>query len=218
MKRTEHNLSRAGKPLLVRYDLDELRASISKDEVSQRPNDLWRWRSCRSCCAWTSWNRGGYSAHSALLVRKGCGRRFWSRTKDASEQVVQGPRACSGCVMAKAFGIEHLAMPTNGNAGAALAAYASHAGIRATIFCPEDTPEIICEIALPRCLRLPRQWPDRRLRKARCAGPGHDRLVRRFHSQGALSHRNEDDGTGTGGSSLAGASRCDFLPARAVRA
>ena len=39
-----HNLSRAGKPLLVRYDLDGLRASISKDEVSQRPNDLWRWR------------------------------------------------------------------------------------------------------------------------------------------------------------------------------
>jgi threonine synthase len=51
--------------------------------------------------------------------------------------------------MAKAFGIEHLAMPTNGNAGAALAAYASRAGIRATIFCPEDTPEInLCEIAL----------------------------------------------------------------------
>ena len=33
--------------------------------------------------------------------------------------------------MAKAFGIEHLAMPSNGNAGAALAAYASRAGIRA---------------------------------------------------------------------------------------
>ena len=38
--------------------------------------------------------------------------------------------------MAKAFGLKHLAMPSNGNAGAALAAYASRAGIRATIFCP----------------------------------------------------------------------------------
>jgi threonine synthase len=42
-----------------------------------------------------------------------------------------------------------MAMPTNGNAGAALAAYASRAGIRSTIFCPEDTPDInVREIAI----------------------------------------------------------------------
>src|SRR4051812_23356750 len=51
--------------------------------------------------------------------------------------------------MAKALGVKHMAMPTNGNAGAALAAYASRCGIRTTIFCPEDTPEInLSEIAL----------------------------------------------------------------------
>src|SRR5438105_1486065 len=51
--------------------------------------------------------------------------------------------------MAKALGISHMAMPTNGNAGAALAAYASRAGIRTTVFCPEDTPEVnVSEIAL----------------------------------------------------------------------
>jgi threonine synthase len=51
--------------------------------------------------------------------------------------------------MAKALGITHMAMPTNGNAGAALSAYASRAGIRATIFCPEDTPEVnLSEIAI----------------------------------------------------------------------
>jgi threonine synthase len=44
--------------------------------------------------------------------------------------------------MAKALGIKHMAMPTNGNAGAALAAYASRAGIKSTIFCPDDTPEV----------------------------------------------------------------------------
>jgi threonine synthase len=44
--------------------------------------------------------------------------------------------------MAKEFGIRHLAVPTNGNAGAALAAYATRAGLRSTVFCPEDTPEI----------------------------------------------------------------------------
>src|SRR5207342_2610175 len=51
--------------------------------------------------------------------------------------------------MAKALGIKHMAMPTNGNAGAALAAYASRCGIKTTIFCPEDTPEVnVSEIAL----------------------------------------------------------------------
>ncbi len=42
-----------------------------------------------------------------------------------------------------------MAMPTNGNAGAALAAYATRAGIKSTIFCPEDTPEVnVSEIEL----------------------------------------------------------------------
>jgi threonine synthase len=51
--------------------------------------------------------------------------------------------------MAKALGVSHMAMPTNGNAGAALAAYASRAGIKTTIFCPDDTPEVnVSEIAL----------------------------------------------------------------------
>ena len=51
--------------------------------------------------------------------------------------------------MAKALGVSHMAMPTNGNAGAALAAYASRAGIKTTIFCPADTPEVnVSEIAL----------------------------------------------------------------------
>jgi threonine synthase len=51
--------------------------------------------------------------------------------------------------MAKELGLRHLAMPTNGNAGAALAAYASRAGMRSTVFCPADTPLInVSEIEL----------------------------------------------------------------------
>ncbi len=39
-------------------------------------------------------------------------------------------------------------MPTNGNAGAALAAYAAVAGMESVIFCPADTPEVnVREIA-----------------------------------------------------------------------
>ena len=44
--------------------------------------------------------------------------------------------------MAKHFGIKQMALPTNGNAGAALAAYAAAAGIEATVICPEETPPI----------------------------------------------------------------------------
>lgn len=50
--------------------------------------------------------------------------------------------------MAKELGISRVAMPTNGNAGAALAAYGSRAGMQTTVFCPEDTPEVnVREIA-----------------------------------------------------------------------
>jgi threonine synthase len=51
--------------------------------------------------------------------------------------------------MAKTFGVGRMAMPTNGNAGAALAAFATRAGIETLVFCPADTPEInVREIAL----------------------------------------------------------------------
>jgi threonine synthase len=55
---------------------------------------------------------------------------------------------CLAVSMAKELGISKVAMPTNGNAGAALAAYAAKAGITSDIFCPDDTPEInVREIA-----------------------------------------------------------------------
>jgi threonine synthase len=51
--------------------------------------------------------------------------------------------------MAKALGVKRMAMPTNGNAGAAMAAYCSRAGIESYVFCPDDTPEInVREIAM----------------------------------------------------------------------
>ena len=39
-----HGLSRAGKPLLVRYDLARLKASLDKHQLSNRSSDLWRYR------------------------------------------------------------------------------------------------------------------------------------------------------------------------------
>src|SRR6202165_2337641 len=39
-----HNLSKAGKPLLVRYDLAGVKKALTKDALAQRPPDLWRYR------------------------------------------------------------------------------------------------------------------------------------------------------------------------------
>src|SRR5215210_6848360 len=39
-----HGLSRAGKPLLVRYDLDGVRKALTKENLAPRPEDLWRYR------------------------------------------------------------------------------------------------------------------------------------------------------------------------------
>src|SRR5437773_8401894 len=51
--------------------------------------------------------------------------------------------------MAKELGVTAMAMPTNGNAGAAMAAYCARAGIKATVFCPDDTPAVnVREIAM----------------------------------------------------------------------
>src|SRR3974390_3304026 len=39
-----HNLSKAGKPLLVRYDLAGVKKALTKDALRERPADLWRYR------------------------------------------------------------------------------------------------------------------------------------------------------------------------------
>jgi threonine synthase len=149
-----HNLSGAGKPLLVRYDLDGVRGSLSKEALAARPNDLWRWRELLPVRRVADIVSLGEVATPLIPLARsvqdlGDGEVF---VKDEG-RLPTGSFKARGLVMAvsmaKAFGLQHLAMPSNGNAGAALAAYASRASIRATVFCPEDTPEInLSEIAL----------------------------------------------------------------------
>ena len=72
--------------------------------------------------------------------------------------------------MAKELGVTHMAMPTNGNAGAALAAYARAPASRPRVLprrhagdqCPRDRDAGRAGV--------PRQRPDRRLRQARRRG------------------------------------------------
>jgi threonine synthase len=149
-----HNLSRVGKPLLVRYDLDGVCASLSKQVLLARPNDLWRWRELLPVRRTADIVSLGEVATPLISLSRSlqASGRGEVLVKDEGRLPTGSFKArglAMAVSMAKAFGIEHLAMPSNGNAGAALAAYASRAGIRATVFCPEDTPEInLSEIAL----------------------------------------------------------------------
>jgi threonine synthase len=149
-----HNLSRAGKPLLVRYDLDGVRNSLTKEALHRRAPDLWRYRELLPVRRLADIVSLGEAMTPIVPLPKlatecGAGELL---VKDEG-RLPTGSFKARGLVMAvsmaKALGIKHMAMPTNGNAGAALAAYASHAGIKSTIFCPEDTPEVnVSEIGM----------------------------------------------------------------------
>src|SRR6185437_4520908 len=149
-----HNLSRAGKPLLVRYDLPGVARALSKATLASRPQDLWRYRELLPVRRARDVVSLG-EAMTPLIALPAIARKLGARdilVKDEG-RLPTGSFKARGLVMAvsmaKALGITHMAMPTNGNAGAALAAYASHAGIKSTIFCPEDTPEVnVSEIGL----------------------------------------------------------------------
>jgi threonine synthase len=149
-----HNLSRAGKPLLVRYDLAGIRKALSKDALAQRPRDLWRYRELLPVRRTKDIVSLGEPVTPLVAMPKLVARARAGEILVKDEgRLPTGSFKARGLVMAvsmaKALGVSHMAMPTNGNAGAALAAYASRAGIKTTIFCPDDTPEVnVSEIAL----------------------------------------------------------------------
>src|SRR2546421_8447251 len=151
---TLHNLSKAGKPLLVRYDLAGVRQALTKDALKQRPDGLWKWRELLPVRKAENIVSLGEDATPLISLPKLANKLGGGEiiVKDEG-RLPTGSFKARGLVMAvsmaKALGGKHMAMPTNGNAGAALAAYASRCGIRTTIFCPEDTPEVnVSEIAL----------------------------------------------------------------------
>ena len=147
-------LSEAGKPLLVRYDLESLRRSVKRETFAARDGGFWKYREflpvrksadvVRLGEEMTPLVELGASAANAgakQLLVKDEGRLPTGSFKARGLALA--------VAMAKAFGLKRLAMPTNGNAGAALAAYAARAGIETHVFCPADTPEInVREIAL----------------------------------------------------------------------
>jgi threonine synthase len=144
-----HGLSRVGRPLLVRYDLDAVGRAISRDAIEARPTDLWRWRELLPVRHTASIVSLGEIETPLVPIPQSGGPG--AIVKDEG-RLPTGSFKARGLVMAVAMarelGVTRIAMPTNGNAGAALAAYASRCGIETVVLCPEETPEVnVREIA-----------------------------------------------------------------------
>jgi threonine synthase len=144
-----HGLSRAGRPLLVRYDLGAVRGFVPRAMIEARPTDLWRWRELLPVRHTENIVSLGEIETPLVPIANSGGPNVW--VKDEG-RLPTGSFKARGLVMAvamaKELGVTRIAMPTNGNAGAALAAYASRVGIETIVLCPDDTPEInVREIA-----------------------------------------------------------------------
>ncbi|MDA9170645.1 threonine synthase [Alphaproteobacteria bacterium] len=145
-----HGLSEAGRPLLVRYDLQKLGKEVSREDITNSKVDgLWRYSSLLPVANPSDRITLGEVVtpliklvNSTNYDKKSKGNLL---VKDEGRLPTGSFKArglCLAVSMAKQFNLKHLAIPTNGNAGAAMAAYATQAGIRSTVFCPDDTPDI----------------------------------------------------------------------------
>jgi threonine synthase len=134
-----HNLSAAGKPLLVRYDMDAAKRTLTRGSLASREPGMWKWRELLPNDGQPVSlgeietpivplpSTGAKHGASALLV------------KDEGRLPTGSFKArglAMAVTMAKELGIGRMAMPTNGNAGAALAA------IETVVICPAETPLI----------------------------------------------------------------------------
>src|SRR5688500_2773940 len=141
-----NNLCRAcGKPLLVRYDLNRSKMTLTKESLSGRRPDLWRYREVlpvENDSNIVSLGEGW----TPLLPAQRLGQTLGLKAlfiKDESQNPTQSfkARGMSAAVsMAKELGAKKLAVPSAGNAAGALAAYAARAGLECFIFMPNDTP------------------------------------------------------------------------------
>ena len=148
------SVSTAGKPLMVRYHLEQIAAALKPADLLGREPTLWRYRELLPLPSWVTPISLGEQVTPLISLPKhqrelGLGELL---VKDEG-RLPTGSFKARGLVMAvnmaKFFGVKRMAIPTNGNAGAAMAAYCLRAGIAADCFCPSDTPEAnLREIAL----------------------------------------------------------------------
>ena len=146
--RLQNLCTTCGKPLLVSYDLDAAGRSMSRDALATRATSLWRYREVLPVTRDENIVTLG-EGFTPLLRADRLGRSLGLSNlfiKDESQNPTQSFKARGMAVavsMAKELGATKLAVPSAGNAGGALAAYAARAGLEAHVFMPRDTPRAI---------------------------------------------------------------------------
>jgi threonine synthase len=131
----------------VRYDLERIGAVLGKEDLLPRPASLWRYRELLPVREDTNIVSLG-EGMTPLVRAPRLGRRFGFENLFIKDEGIiptgtfKARGATVGVSCAKEVGVETLAMPTNGNAGGAWAAYCAAAGIRCVIVMPQDAPAI----------------------------------------------------------------------------
>jgi len=140
-----HNLSTAGWPLLVRYDLEKVRREWDRDSLRDASRTMWRYAPVlpvRSKENIVSLQEGFTPLHRLHRL----GERFecddlWLKDEGVNPTLTFKARGVSCAIsMCRELGIKKVAIPTAGNAGGAAAAYAAAARIEAYVFMPRDVP------------------------------------------------------------------------------
>ncbi|WP_281658838.1 threonine synthase [Halobacillus sp. Cin3] len=142
-----HHLCTCGSPLLVNYDLEALSSSWSKDSLRDRNPDLWRYHELLPLQN-PSYRVSLGEGMTPLLSLPALGKDMNIPHLDMKDEGViptgsfKARGAAVGVSKARELGVKELAMPTNGNAGAAWSLYAARASITPTIVMPVDAPKI----------------------------------------------------------------------------
>ncbi|MCW5960041.1 MAG: threonine synthase [Pyrinomonadaceae bacterium] len=136
-----------GKPLLVRYDLEKAKKTLTKDSLPSRRSNLWRYMEVlpvKNEENIVSFGEGWTPLLEAKRLAETLPVKLNLYIKDEGQNPTQSFKArgmTAAISMAKELGVKKLAVPSAGNAAGALAAYAARAGMEANIFMPSDTPK-----------------------------------------------------------------------------
>ncbi len=132
-------------PLLARYDLEKAGNEIDRDAFKSRPRGMWRWREILPVFDQKNMIFLG-EGDTPLLLLQNLGTELGLNNlfvKDESLNPTGSFKArglAAAVSKAKELGVEKVIIPTAGNAGGAMAAYAARGNMRAHIFMPNDTP------------------------------------------------------------------------------
>lgn len=136
------NLCACGKPLLARYDLKQAARTLTWEALANRVRTMWRYAEVLPGNPAVSLGEG----MTPVIAARRLGQRLGLTNLFVKDEGLNPTgsfkaRGLSAAVtQAKALGAKTLAIPTAGNAGGALAAYAAAAGLPAVIVMPADTP------------------------------------------------------------------------------